>query len=66
MPEIEIIAEIEVYCSCGEGLCRQTSTGRTSGRHQPYFTVEPCQKCLNNSEEAGYIRGYSAKEKEIE
>lgn len=68
MPSVEV--EIEVYCSCGEGLCRQTSVGNTRGRGQQYFTVEPCQKCLeaehDKGHRKGYDEGYVDKEKEIE
>jgi len=64
MPDISV--EIEVYCSCGEGLCGQTTTGRTRGRGQEFFTVEPCKKCLGNSEDAGYKKGYEKACEEFE
>jgi len=68
MPTVEV--EIEVWCSCGEGLCRQTTTGRTNGRGQEYFTVEPCNKCLESATEDGkkdgWNEGYEAAQKEFE
>ena len=49
MPTIEV--ELEVWCSCGNGLCNQSSvkTGRYLG-----ITVEPCEKCLAAAREDGY------------
>ena len=52
MPEISV--EIEVYCSCGNGLCNQTSEGTKYNR--PCFTVEPCEKCLESAHDKGYSR----------
>ena len=60
MPSIEV--DIEIYCSCGEGLCNQSSTGRTNRRGQPHFTVEPCEKCLEKAESAGYEKGRASNE----
>jgi len=57
MPEVNV--EIEVYCSCGEGLCSQSTSGNTQRRNQPYITVEPCQKCLGSVEDKSYEKGYS-------
>ena len=48
MPGIEV--EIEIWCSCGEGLCNQTTLHRT-GRG---FEVEPCEKCLSQAKQDGY------------
>ncbi|MBT9167703.1 MAG: hypothetical protein DDT19_01043 [Syntrophomonadaceae bacterium] len=62
MPEIGI--EIEIYCSCGAGLCRQSSVGKTKGRGQPYFTVEPCEGCLKKEKESDYDEGYKHAEKD--
>jgi len=58
----EIVVEVEVWCSCGEGLCGN-STGCTGG-----IIVEPCEKCLeaartesyDEGNEAGYNDGYDA------
>ena len=43
--------EFEVWCSCGEGLCRQTSDV------QGGISVEPCGKCLENKYQEGYEEG---------
>jgi len=55
MPIIDI--EFEVYCSCGEELCSQTTTGRNS-KGYPYFDIEPCEKCLKKAEDEGYKKSY--------
>jgi len=45
MPSIEI----EVWCSCGYGLCRQTKIRGCA------VTVEPCEDCLDKArDEASY------------
>ena len=62
MPEVSI--DIEVYCSCGEGLCNQ-STG-DSGRYGPKVTVEPCLKCQSEEYERGYEEGYKEARKELD
>lgn len=49
MPEINV----EVYCSCGEGLCKQTSVKRGTD-----LIVEPCEDCLNAKGEKEYNKGY--------
>lgn len=56
MPEVSV--EIEIYCSCGEGLCN-TSTGGSGRRGEPIITVEPCEKCLEKARDEGYDQGYS-------
>ena len=56
MPTLEL--EFEVYCTCGEGLCRQTQEGRTSGRGMPFITVGPCEECLAKVHQEGYDDGY--------
>lgn len=48
--------EFEVYCTCGNGLCQNTT--ESSNRHSQYITVEPCEKCLDAKEAEGYGRGY--------
>jgi hypothetical protein len=45
MPTIE--AEFSVWCSCGNGLCGQTSS--TKGG----IIVEPCTVCLTREYERG-------------
>ncbi len=62
MPEVSV--EVEVYCSCGEGLCNQTTTGETPGRGQPFFTVEACGTCLAKERDEGYQSGHDAAEGE--
>jgi hypothetical protein len=57
MPEIRV--DVEIYCSCGEGLCRQSDAGNTRGRGTPYITVSPCEKCLEKAKDDGRDKGYS-------
>ena len=72
MPEVSV--EIEVFCSCGNGICNNTTSGKTRGRGQPYFNVEPCKKCLDaardegsdKSYDDGYQAGYEDARKEFE
>lgn len=65
MPSVEV--EIEVFCKrCGIGICNNTNVGRTKGRGQQYFEVEPCEKCLENEKNEGYEAGYEAARKEFE
>ncbi|MFH1525819.1 MAG: hypothetical protein ABIG69_04070 [Bacteroidota bacterium] len=52
---------IEVYCSCGNGLCHQTKCKR-SGE----ITVEPCKNCLKEKYNEGYEDGYEQAKKEEE
>lgn len=54
MPELTL--EFDVYCSCGEGLCGQTTENRPSHyRSSQGITVEPCQKCLDVARDEGYV-----------
>lgn len=54
MPEIEV--QVEIWCSCGEGLCNQSTPGKD--RHgDPKITVEPCQKCLDSARDDGRESG---------
>ena len=48
MPHIEF----EVWCSCGNGLCNQTSETRGG------ISVEPCEKCLDVARSEGYEEGH--------
>jgi len=48
MPEISF----EVYCSCGNGLCRQTDVKGSK------VYIEPCEKCLQKAKDEGYESGY--------
>ncbi len=58
MPEISI--DVEVWCSCGEGLCSQSSA-EYRGRG---IVVEPCEKCLEVARTGGYDEGYEEGQKE--
>lgn len=62
MPEINV--EVEIYCSCGEGLCNQSIGGNKRG--VPNITVEPCPKCLGNAEDDGWDKGHSEAKREAE
>lgn len=68
MPEISI--EIEVFCSCGEGLCHQSTgdSGTIIGYRNrgPSITVEPCEKCQDRARQEGYQDGYDSAHEEIE
>ncbi len=48
--------EFEVYCSCGEPLCLQ-STGSNNRRGGPRVTVEPCEKCIEAAVDRGFDQG---------
>jgi hypothetical protein len=43
--------EIEVWCSCGNGLCSQTKVSGTS------LTVDPCEECLEEAHDEGKADG---------
>ena len=67
MPEFEVEVTFDVYCSCGAALCDQstaTDYQRGYGGRGRSVTVEPCQKCLDMAEDAGYDKGYAAAEKD--
>ncbi len=55
MPSVRDTVEIEfeVWCSCGNGLCNQTSDHRT----KKGIIVEPCELCLKKSRDEGYDEG---------
>lgn len=56
MPEIEV--SIELYCGgCGGGICHNANV---SSKHsnRPAFTVDPCEKCMERSDQEGYDRGF--------
>jgi len=55
MPELTV--EFEVYCSCGNGLCGQTTDGGEN-KWGSYITVEPCEKCLDQKYDEGHEDGY--------
>jgi len=52
MPTVIVEAEIQVWCECGEGLCRQSS-GTDGG-----IIVEPCKKCIDSAKDEGHSEGY--------
>jgi len=43
MPIVNVEAEISVWCSCGKGLCGQSTGG------DGLVTVDPCKECLKKS-----------------
>ena len=53
MPNVTVDVDIEVWCSCGSGLCNQTDGGNGC------VTVEPCSHCLEQAREDGRDDGYS-------
>lgn len=61
MPTIE--AEFEVYCTCGNGLCGNTTTSKST-LGGPAIEVEPCEKCLSRANDEGYEEGLKEAEEE--
>ena len=55
MPDLTV--DINVYCSCGEGLCNQSKI--KNDRYGISLTVEPCQKCLDRAKDSGKDEGES-------
>lgn len=54
MPDSEV--NIELYCvRCGDSLFAEIAPNSAYGA--PSFLVDPCEKCLDNSEDEGYKRG---------
>ena len=41
--------DFEVFCTCGAGLCPQSSTRRSRNRRFPQVEVEPCPRCLDKA-----------------
>ena len=62
MPDINV----EIWCSCGAGLCNQSSTNKRGDG----IIVDPCEVCLDNArgeaKDEGYEQGANDKEKELE
>ncbi len=61
MPEFTVEVAFDVYCSCGEALCNQSVTQDYAGGYRNRarsVTVEPCPKCLDRAEGAGYDTGF--------
>ena len=56
MPEFTIEVPFEVVCAkCGNGLCRQSDASSHKGQNS--VTVEPCEKCLDESYDKGFRDG---------
>ena len=67
MPEFETSVNIELYCgACGVGLCSNASGGKTSRRGQPFFDIDPCEKCLESTRQEGYDRCAKDMQSEID
>ena len=49
----ELIVKFEVFCTCGNGLCQQTSDISQSKRGLA-IEVDACPLCLKKSKEEGY------------
>jgi hypothetical protein len=45
--KMEIKLNLEVYCSCGEGLCQQTEA--CMAMRNAYIIVKPCKKCIEKA-----------------
>jgi len=60
MPVLKL--DFEVYCSCGNGLCNNSTEG--ANRHSQYITVEPCEKCRDKAYDEGIAEGYAQCEKD--
>lgn len=58
MPKFEV--DFSVYCSCGNGLCGNTTTHERNG--QLWICVEPCEKCKQAAREEGRIAGMAETE----
>lgn len=55
MPTITNDIDFEVFCSCGNGLCNQTTVEYNRG--VPYITIKPCDRCLEKAVSKGYDEG---------
>jgi Zn-finger protein len=51
--DVMVDVDFEVFCSCGNGMCRETETRESRSRHYPQAVVEPCPKCLQAAKEEG-------------
>lgn len=54
MPTIIIKTEIEIWCSCGKGLCEQSVGG------EGFIQIDPCENCLEKAKDEGYEQGFAA------
>jgi len=48
--------EFAVWCTCGRGLCGNTTT--TTSRGIPTIVIEPCQNCMSKTEIEGREAGF--------
>jgi hypothetical protein len=55
MPQLEV--SFNVYCSCGAGLCNQTTVD-SDGYGSAIITIEPCEACLEVAHADGRNEGY--------
>ena len=71
----EFTADIQIWCTCGDGLCGQTEAVMNKKHgYQEGFRVEVCENCLATAEtkghaeghKLGYEEGYEAAMKEID
>ena len=51
MPEMKI--DVEIWCSCGEGICRNASIKNQD------ITLEPCEDCLKKANQEGHDEGFN-------
>lgn len=58
MPSFNPEIDFEVFCSCGAGLCSQSTTEERRGSWR--VIVEPCSRCLDQAHNDGYDEGYEA------
>lgn len=57
MPEFNVEVIFDVYCSCGEALCNQSSTkdyDHTYRHTARAVTVAPCEACKSAAYDEGY------------
>jgi NMD protein affecting ribosome stability and mRNA decay len=61
MPEITTTIDFEIFCECGEGLCKNVTVEKDPRTGNPALTVERCKKCheekynIRWSSQRGYI-----------
>ena len=63
---VEHEVEFEVYCSCGRGLCQESTANDGDWRASRRVTVEPCPDCIERAREKGYDDGYEEARAEYE
>ena len=65
MPSFETSVDWECYCTCGNGICSNVDTRNSRNRSMPQAVVDPCEKCLEKSYEAGEGAGSMSRNEEI-